>query len=319
MSFFFVGFVWKNRKGCLPSTCPRSLFDLTPFLADVLQRKCWIVTSNLCTVYADLYAANLNLLIRSWNLKKSSCLTVSRVLDGLCNVHLLSIHVWALLLQPCHLKLFLLLVDSAVDVGLDLSELQLYTYQPTFLHLDTHTHTFWQLEYKQQSDFTHAWGFFSRCTSSEASASSRASCSSSFSTSSFFLAFCSSWTLRPPSPSCSTNSLISSVGAGEKAQYYHPPFRISSFTQHLDATWEGFVLLADGLNVILALLVERLQLVELCHVGAALLLAVVQFQLQLLVLLAPFGRQLVENSLLLIQSCCSGVGLEKTNAECSTY
>lgn len=62
------------------------------------------------------------------------------------------------------------------------------------------------------------------CTSSEASASSRASCNSSFSTSNFFLAFCSSWTLRPPSPSWSTNSLISSVRRGgtlsKKACYY---------------------------------------------------------------------------------------------------
>lgn len=61
--------------------------------------------------------------------------------------------------------------------------------------------------------------------------------------------------------------------------------------------------------MILALFIGRLQLVELGHVGAALLLAVVEFQLQLLVLLAPLGRKLVENPLLLIQGCCCRVGL----------
>lgn len=67
-------------------------------------------------------------------------------------------------------------------------------------------------------------------------------------------------------------------------------------------TCEGFVLLADGLHLILALFVGRLQLVELSHIGATLPLAVVQFQLQFLILLAPLGRELVKHSLLLIQS-----------------
>lgn len=87
-------------------------------------------------------------------------------------------------------------------------------------------------------------------------------------------------------------------------------------------TCEGFVLFADGLYLILALLICRLQLVELCHVGATLLLAVVQLQLQLLVLLAPLGRQLVESSLLLIQSCRCRIGLVtqmQTKAEESLF